>query len=61
MTVVPGAAPQTLSLVCDTCGQAVDGIESSVDHWPFEPKPVRPHCETCDRPADFCECEKEEG
>jgi anti-anti-sigma factor len=34
MTVVPGADPQTLSLVCDTCGQAVDGIESSADHWP---------------------------
>lgn len=34
MTVVPGTDPQTLSLVCDTCGQTVDGIESSVDHWP---------------------------
>ncbi|HEU5109708.1 MAG TPA: STAS domain-containing protein [Micromonosporaceae bacterium] len=34
MTVVPGADPQTLSLVCDTCGHAVDGIESSADHWP---------------------------
>lgn len=28
--------------------------------WPFAPKPVRPHCEKCDRPADFCECPKEE-
>lgn len=34
MTVVPGAHPQTLSLVCDSCGQAVDQIESSADHWP---------------------------
>jgi anti-anti-sigma factor len=34
MTVVPGPDPQTLSLVCDTCGHAVDGIESSADHWP---------------------------
>jgi anti-anti-sigma factor len=34
MTAVPGADPQTLSLVCDTCGQTVDGIESSADHWP---------------------------
>ena len=34
MTVVPGSGPQTLSVVCDTCGQTVDGIESSTDHWP---------------------------
>jgi anti-anti-sigma factor len=34
MTVVPGVDPHTLTLVCDTCGQAVDGIESSSDHWP---------------------------
>jgi anti-anti-sigma factor len=34
MTVVPGVDPHKLSLVCDTCGQAVDGIESSSDHWP---------------------------
>jgi anti-anti-sigma factor len=34
MTVVPGAEPHTLSLVCDTCGQAVDGIESTTEHWP---------------------------
>jgi anti-anti-sigma factor len=33
MTVVPGVAQQTLSVVCDTCGQVVDGIESSADHW----------------------------
>jgi anti-anti-sigma factor len=33
MTVVPGVAQQTLSVVCDTCGQVVDGIESSPDHW----------------------------
>lgn len=24
--------------------------------WPFKPKPVRPFCETCQRPQDFCEC-----
>jgi anti-anti-sigma factor len=33
MTVVPGVDPHTLSVVCDTCGQAVDGVESSTDHW----------------------------
>lgn len=33
MTVMPGADPQTLSLVCDTCGQTVHGIESSTEHW----------------------------
>lgn len=34
MTVVPGAYPQTISLVCDTCGHTLDGIESSQEHWP---------------------------
>lgn len=34
MTVVPGIAAQTISLVCDTCGQAVHGIESASEHWP---------------------------
>ena len=34
MTVVPGADPQTISLVCDTCGHALDGIESGQEHWP---------------------------
>jgi anti-anti-sigma factor len=34
MTVVPGVDPHTLSVVCDTCGHALDGVESSTDHWP---------------------------
>jgi anti-anti-sigma factor len=34
MTVVPGRDPETLSLVCDTCGHVVDGIESGAQHWP---------------------------
>lgn len=28
--------------------------------WPFEPKPVRPFCEECQRPQDFCECKEKD-
>jgi hypothetical protein len=32
------------------------GMPTKAKDWPFEPKPVRPFCETCQRPEDFCEC-----
>lgn len=33
MTVIPDAEGQLLSLVCDTCGQAVKDIDSPPDQW----------------------------
>ena len=64
MTVVPGTDPQKLSLVCDSCGHTLDGIESHVDHWPVvwalisrqgwagSPLPIGPHhCPQCVGPA----------
>lgn len=35
-------------------------MPSEAEAWPFEPKPVRPYCGECDRPADFCDCKKAE-
>lgn len=35
-------------------------MPANVADWPFEPKPVRPFCEECQRPEDFCECKKTE-
>lgn len=35
-------------------------MPAAAERWPFEPKPVRPFCETCQRPEGFCECKKEE-
>lgn len=65
MTAVPGADPQTMSLVCDTCGHAVDGIESGAEHWPVvwalisrqgwggSPLAIGPHhCPQCFGAAD---------
>ncbi|HYN93736.1 MAG TPA: STAS domain-containing protein [Pilimelia sp.] len=34
MTMVPDAGGELLTVVCDSCGQTVDGVESSAEHWP---------------------------
>ncbi|HWH02003.1 MAG TPA: STAS domain-containing protein [Pilimelia sp.] len=34
MTLVPGADADTLSLVCDSCGQTVTDIEATAGQWP---------------------------
>jgi anti-sigma B factor antagonist len=34
VTVLPGPDEQTMTLVCDTCGHAINAIECRPEHWP---------------------------